>query len=97
MGQTTSIVQNYQCWKMPGSRLDLEAEIEKAGKEQADIIIAKSIGTVIALNGYKRKLFTAIYTNIGKRSKNETKDTIYANFIMYNSRVNPQFRCWRDR
>lgn len=59
LGQTTSIVQNYQCWKMPGSRLDLEVEIEKAGKEQADIIIAKSIGTTLALNGYKRKLFTA--------------------------------------
>ena len=59
LGQTTSIVQNYQCWKMPGSRLDLEVEIEKAGKEQADIIIAKSIGTALALNGYKRKLFEA--------------------------------------
>jgi len=59
LGQTTSIVQNYQCWKLPGSRLDLEVEIEKAGKERADIIIAKSIGTVIALNGYKRNLFTA--------------------------------------
>jgi len=59
LGQTTSIVQDYQCWEMPGSRLDLEVEIEKAGKEQADIIIAKSIGTALALNGYKRKLFTA--------------------------------------
>ena len=66
LGQTTSVVQNYQHWEMPGSGFDLEVEIKKAAKEHADIIIAKSIGTALALNGYKRKLFTAkMYIFIG--------------------------------
>ena len=59
LGQTTAKVQKYQCWNIPGSGFDLEVEIGKAEKEHADVIIAKSIGTVLALNGYQRGLFTA--------------------------------------
>jgi hypothetical protein len=57
LGQTVSIVQKYRCWQNPGARLDVEVELERAGKEHADLIIAKSIGIVVALHGYKKILF----------------------------------------
>ena len=59
LGQTDTTVQPYQCWNFLGSKLDLEQEVETAAEKKADIIIAKSIGTVLALNGYHRNLFIA--------------------------------------
>ena len=57
--QPDSTVQHYQCWFTPGSGLDLEFEADLAGQADPDLVIAKSIGTRVALFSYTRNLLSA--------------------------------------
>ena len=84
LGQKVSLVQKYRCWQTPGARLDLVPELERAGKEQADLIIAKSIGTVLALHGYKKGLLAAseyIFIGVPVKGIGESEKNVLLEFI----------------
>lgn len=54
--QADIVIQRYQCWGMPGTSLDIETEAGIAAKTGPDIVIAKSIGTRVALYSFMRNL-----------------------------------------
>ena len=59
-------VQSYECWKSPGSELDLEGELARAHALSPDLIVAKSIGVRVSLHGYTRDALRAeAYVMIG--------------------------------
>lgn len=50
-------IQRYDHWQEPGSRnIEIETEIEKLQRVTVDLLIAKSIGTVLALFAVKNKV-----------------------------------------
>lgn len=57
--QSERIIQRYQCWSIPGTSLDLETEAAIAVRTDPDIVIAKSIGTRVAMNAFKKDLLSA--------------------------------------
>lgn len=58
-GQNEILIQQYHTWHHPGSTFDLEQEANIAGKFTPDLVIAKSIGTRVALSGYNKSLLHA--------------------------------------
>ena len=90
LGQQDSSVQKYRCWQTPGTRLDLGTELARAGKEQADVIIAKSIGTVLALHGFKKGLLAAteyIFIGVPVRGMGENEKSMLREFIAATPRL----------
>jgi hypothetical protein len=59
LGQSDSKIQYYRCWSMPGTGLNLEFEAGAAGRENPDLVIAKSIGTRVVLFSYFKNLLAA--------------------------------------
>ena len=53
-----SLIQRYGCWD-DTSDFDLDAEVAKAGAVSADLVIAKSMGTRVAIHGAARGVLTA--------------------------------------
>lgn len=75
LGQTTVTVQKYACWQSPGSELDLDVELSVAGKERPDLIVGKSIGTLVALYGYQSGAVRAgAYVFIGMPVRNRPEE-----------------------
>ena len=48
-GDANITVQRYECWSAPGSELDLALEARRATETGPELIVAKSIGTTVAL------------------------------------------------
>ena len=59
LARSETIIQRYQCWAVPGSSLNIESEARIAAITRPDIVIAKSIGTRIAIYAYTGKLMSA--------------------------------------
>ncbi len=59
LNQTEAVVQQYQCWTHPGSKLNFEREAGIAATFKPDIVIAKSIGTRVLLYAFSKGLITA--------------------------------------
>lgn len=53
------IIQRYQCWAVSGSGLNIEMEAGIAAKTRPDIVIAKSIGTRVAIYAFTKNLLSA--------------------------------------
>jgi len=51
LGQTSTYVHRYHHWDNPGTKMNLESELASIAKEEADVVIAKSAGVVLALTG----------------------------------------------
>jgi len=64
----TTAIQEYDCWLTSEEELNLAVESEKAKASKPDIIMAKSIGTIVALTAFaesaKDKKFVFIGTPI---------------------------------
>ena len=52
IGATTTAIQKYDCWLTPGEEINLELESGKAKVSGPDIVLAKSLGTVIAATAF---------------------------------------------
>ncbi len=59
LNQTEVLIQQYQCWSHPGSKINFEKEAGVAAKSSPDIVIAKSIGTRILLYAFENGLIPA--------------------------------------
>lgn len=51
IGQSATTVQSYRHWQMPGSEPDIDFEVTQAAAERPDFVVAKSMGTMVALRG----------------------------------------------
>ena len=51
LGQTASAVRSYRHWHTSEAELDLDYEIAQVAAERPDLVVAKSLGTVVALTG----------------------------------------------
>lgn len=79
LGQSNTIVQKYQCWSTPESGLDMELEAGTASRTKPDIVVAKSVGTRVALFAYSKGLLTADkYIFLGMPVRNISNDEISA-------------------
>ena len=58
LNQSGSIVQQYQCWAVPGTKINLAVEAGIAAKAEPDIVIAKSIGTRVAIYSFTNGLIS---------------------------------------
>ncbi len=56
LDQADVAIQQYQCWTNPGAKLNLEREAKIVAKSKPDIVIAKSIGTRVALFTFTKGL-----------------------------------------
>ena len=60
LGQTEISVQQYRCWSGgPGAQLNLNEEAAFAARGNPDLVIAKSVGTRVALHAYVNRLLLA--------------------------------------
>lgn len=59
LNQTETIIQRYRCWNTPGTALDLKTEAAIAAQTNPDIVIAKSIGTRVAIYAFANGLLSA--------------------------------------
>ena len=57
--QSETVIQRYRCWGSPGTGLDLETEAAIAAQTNPDVVIAKSIGTRVAIYAYTKGLLSA--------------------------------------
>jgi len=68
IGATKSAIQKYECWLTTQEELNLAVESEKAKAWKPDIVMAKSLGTIVALAAFaensKNKKFVFIGTPI---------------------------------
>ena len=76
LNQSETIIQRYQCWGIPGTGMDIKTEASIAAQTCPDIVIAKSIGTRVAIYAYTNGLLsarTSIFLGIPLRgfTKNE--------------------------
>lgn len=70
LNQSETIIQQYHCWNTPGTGLDLETEANIAAQTTPDIVIAKSIGTRVAIYAFTNGLLstgTCIFLGIPLR------------------------------
>ena len=51
LGQTSSYVHRYHHWDNPGTKMNLDRELDSITKEETDVVIAKSAGVILALTG----------------------------------------------
>ncbi len=59
LNQTEVVIQQYQCWSNPGSKLNIESEASISAKSNPDIVIAKSIGTRVLLGAITNGLISS--------------------------------------
>ncbi len=59
LGQTSTYVHRYHHWDNPGTKMNLESELASIAKEEADVVIAKSAGVVLALTGKAKGLIVS--------------------------------------
>ena len=59
LDQTETIIQKYKCWSTPGTALDIKTEAAIAAQSRPDIVIAKSIGTRVAIYAFANGLLSA--------------------------------------
>lgn len=59
LGQTMTSVQKYGFWQEPDLEMDLESEIAAIEKADADLIVAKSLGSYIVLKGFEKGILRA--------------------------------------
>ena len=59
LNQSETVIQRYRCWSLPGTGLDLETEAAIAAQAKPDTVIAKSIGTRVALSAFTKGLLSA--------------------------------------
>ena len=59
LGQSETTVQQYQCWSAQGTQINLQEEAMQAAQNKPDLVIAKSVGTRIALHAYVNRILMA--------------------------------------
>lgn len=86
LNQSGTIIQRYRCWGMPGTNLDLEMEAGIAAKTRPAIVIAKSIGTRVAIFAFTKGLLSAkAYIFLGIPLRGCVDDDISALQMMCNN------------
>ncbi len=64
--QAEIYIHHYKTWNNPGTRFDIQQEVNIAARVTPGIVIAKSIGTRVALHGYQNDNFhPAVWILIG--------------------------------
>ncbi len=58
------MIQEYDCWHSQDAELDLALESSKAQQANPDIVVAKSIGTLVALSAFTEKPVKAIFLGV---------------------------------
>lgn len=58
LGQSETTVQQYQCWSRPGSGLDMKLEADIAASTCPDLVVAKSIGTRVAIYAFAQGMLS---------------------------------------
>lgn len=59
LGQAETHVQSYGCWSEPAAGMDMRTEAAIAADSAPDMVLAKSIGTRIALYAFARDMLSA--------------------------------------
>jgi hypothetical protein len=65
LGQSSVEIQKYPWWEDEDKGIDVPGETEKARTVAADLVIAKSLGTVIALEAYQNVEHTCRFVFLG--------------------------------
>ncbi len=59
LGHTSTYVHRYHHWDNPGTKMNLDNELASIAKEEVDVVIAKSVGVVLALTGKAKGLIVS--------------------------------------
>ncbi len=51
LGQSATVVRSYRHWHASNEELDLAYEISQVAAEAPDLVVAKSLGTIVTLTG----------------------------------------------
>ena len=66
LGQSATVVRSYRHWHTPDKELDLAYEIAQVAAEAPDLVVAKSLGTIVTLTGLDNgSIHAARYVFIG--------------------------------
>ena len=82
IGEATTEIQEYDCWLTAGEEIDLEVESSTARAFKPDTVVAKSLGTVVALYAFAGKsnnmkfVFIGTPVNIYRREWQEMLSTL---------------------
>lgn len=67
--QSVVDIQRYSWWNDPEKDIDIPHETEAARSMQADLVIAKSLGTVIALEAFQEPPGNAVLSSLAPQSR----------------------------